>query len=64
MICCNLQVERYDTYTGQWSSVTPMLMKRCRLGVATLNGKLYACGGYDGSTFLQTVEEYDPQIDK
>jgi len=41
-----------------------MLIKRCRLGVATLNGKLYACGGYDGSTFLQTVEEYDPQTDK
>lgn len=41
-----------------------MLMKRCRLGVAILNGKLYACGGYDGSTFLQTVEEYDPQTDK
>lgn len=40
-----------------------MQIKRCRLGVATLNGKLYACGGYDGSTFLPSCEEYDPQTD-
>lgn len=37
-----------------------MLTRRCRLGVSTLNGKLYVCGGYDGSTFLQSVEVYDP----
>lgn len=37
-----------------------MLTKRCRLGVASLNGKLYAAGGYDGSVFLKTVECYDP----
>lgn len=56
-----IQVERYDPNTGKWTEVTPMLTKRCRLGVAALNGKLYACGGYDGSTFLQTVEVYDPE---
>ena len=37
-----------------------MLTKRCRLGAAALNGKLYVCGGYDGSVFLRTVEAYDP----
>ncbi|KAE8745484.1 hypothetical protein FOCC_FOCC007864 [Frankliniella occidentalis] len=37
-----------------------MLSRRCRLGVATLNGKIYVCGGYDGSVFLQTVEMFDP----
>jgi len=30
-----------------------------RLGVAVLGGALYACGGYDGSTFLRSVEAYD-----
>lgn len=30
------------------------------MGVATINNKLYVCGGYDGNTFLQSVEEYDP----
>lgn len=29
-----------------------------------LNGKLYACGGYDGSSFLQTVEMFDPNTNK
>ena len=37
-----------------------MLSKRCRLGVASLSGKLYAAGGYDGNVFLKSVECYDP----
>ena len=41
-----------------------MLNRRCRLGVAALNDKLYACGGYDGNTFLRSVEVYDPAKDK
>lgn len=41
-----------------------MLSRRCRLGVATLNGRLFACGGYDGSSFLRSVEVYDPNYDE
>lgn len=37
-----------------------MLIKRCRLGVSSIGGKLYAAGGYDGSVFLNSVESYDP----
>ncbi|HLH22149.1 MAG TPA: kelch repeat-containing protein [Chloroflexota bacterium] len=44
-----------------WAPRTPMLTGRAGLGVATAtNGKLYAIGGYDGTNFLATVEEYDP----
>lgn len=57
-------VERYDPSTDTWTESVPMLTKRCRLGVAMLGGKLYACGGYDGSCFLQTVEMFDPVLNK
>ena len=50
--------------TGTWEESRAMLSKRCRLGVATLNGKIYACGGYDGSSFLKTVEVFDPVTKK
>lgn len=58
------QVEKYDALTDTWTNVQPMLSRRCRLGVAALNGKLYVCGGYDGSTFLKSVEAYDPKTNK
>lgn len=57
-------MERYDPNTNSWTEMRPMLTRRCRLGVAALGGKLYACGGYDGMSFLQTVEVYDPVKDK
>lgn len=41
-----------------------MKTKRCRLGLAGLNGKLYAAGGYDSLNFLNSVERYDPIEDK
>lgn len=34
-------VERYDPMNDSWTKVKPMLNKRCRLGAATLGGKLY-----------------------
>ena len=41
-----------------------MLTRRCRLGVAAFNGKIYVCGGYDGITFLDSAEVYDPNTGK
>jgi len=34
------------------------------MGAAALKDYLYACGGYDGFTSLNTVERYNPDIDK
>jgi len=43
-----------------WSSVAPMDVSRAVHGVAALGGKLYAMGGDDGTTILNTAEVYDP----
>ena len=37
-----------------------MLSRRSTLGVAILNGQLYAVGGFDGTSGLEAVERYDP----
>ncbi len=52
-------VERLDLEEGKWILETPMLSRRSTLGVAVLNGILYAVGGFDGTTGLETVEKYD-----
>ncbi len=57
-------VERMDLGRGEWREALPMLSKRCRLGVAALGGRIYACGGYDGSLFLKSVECFDPRENK
>ena len=61
---CIFQVEVYNPVSGLWTSITPMLSKRCRLGVAALHGRIYVAGGYDGNVFLRSVECYDPNTDR
>ncbi len=53
-------VERYDTVLCTWMPVPPMAIQRSRVGVAVLNGNLYAIGGFDGSVRLNDVEKFDP----
>ena len=36
--------------------------RRRHVGVACLDGKLYAVGGHDGNQHLNTVECYDPKV--
>ena len=44
-----------------WTSLAPMQEKRYGLGVAEVNGKIYAIGGYIGSgPFSNATEEYNP----
>lgn len=40
--------------------VESMNMRRSTLGAAVLNGCVYAVGGFDGSSGLDSVEKYDP----
>ena len=45
-----------------WEAMAPMAAARSGVGVAVLDGKLYAVGGYDGGD-LSSVERYDPALD-
>ncbi|TMW52279.1 hypothetical protein DOY81_002612 [Sarcophaga bullata] len=54
-------VEIYDPITQKWRMGEQMSMMRSRVGVAVMDGKLYAFGGFNGSERLSTVEVYDPK---
>lgn len=76
-VCRTETVERYDPGTDTWTlvmvsiwSIThkKMLFQiasinvgRDAIGCAFLGDKLIAVGGYDGNSYLNTVEEYDPE---
>lgn len=55
---------RYDPKTDTWTMVAPLSMPRDAVGVCLLGDKLYAVGGYDGQTYLNTMEAYDPQTNE
>ena len=48
--------------TDEWTVLSSMPTARSELGVASVNGKIYAIGGISAST-LPDVEEYDPLTD-
>jgi N-acetylneuraminic acid mutarotase len=45
---------------GTWSPLSPMHNARSGLGVVSVLGKIYAIGGSNDKTVLNTVEEYNP----
>ena len=54
--------EKLDQSEGHWVFMQPMLSRRSTLGVAILNNCLYAVGGFDGNSGLDSVEKYNPGI--
>lgn len=53
-------LERYDPSTDTWSTKTPMPTERMYLAAATMNGILYAVGGWNGSSpTLNVLEAYN-----
>lgn len=52
-------VEKYDFHSGKVKLVAPVNTARSGVGVAVLDGKIYAVGGHDGTTYLNSVECYD-----
>ncbi len=57
-------VEAYNPLSGVWSPRAPLTAPRTNLGVAAVNGLIYAIGGLGpAGKPLSTVEEYDPKTD-
>ena len=48
-------VERYDPLYDEWSNVASLTVPRNRLGVAVVDGVVYAVGGSDGIEIIITV---------
>jgi hypothetical protein len=64
--CCTplTTLEAYDPVANTWTEKAPMPTARFNLGVAVVNGILYAMGGTNGCPCsLATVEAYDPTTD-
>ncbi|KAK4874728.1 hypothetical protein RN001_014088 [Aquatica leii] len=57
-------VECYDFREERWYQVAEMPTRRCRAGLAVVNGRVYAVGGFNGSLRVRTVDVYDPIIDQ
>lgn len=47
-----------------WHQVAPMHSRRCYVSVTVLNDFIYAMGGFDGYTRLNTAERYEPQTNQ
>ena len=56
---CSFLVEVYDPIFGRWRDAEAMSMLRSRVGVAVMQNRLYAIGGYNGQERLNTVEVFD-----
>lgn len=53
-------VDMYDPEHDQWTPAPPLNQRRSYLQAATLGDNIYALGGTEGNTRLQTVEKLSP----
>lgn len=52
-------VERYDPQRDTWTVITTLSSPRCLGSLVALKGCLYAIGGYDGASVLQSLQVRD-----
>ncbi|CAH1736901.1 unnamed protein product [Aphis gossypii] len=59
-------IEVFSLDTQKWKTVSNKYSKseRRKFGVGVLNNLIYTVGGFNGSTYLKSVECYDPSLDK
>ncbi|XP_044297652.1 actin-binding protein IPP isoform X1 [Varanus komodoensis] len=53
-------VERFDTFSQYWTTVSSLHQARSGLGVAVVGGMVYAIGGEKDSMIFDCTERYDP----
>ncbi len=53
-------VQIYDIATDTWTSGTAMPTPRAAAIAGIIGGKIYVCGGFNGSVDLAVTERYDP----
>ncbi|KAM9708745.1 kelch-like ECH-associated protein 1A [Menidia menidia] len=54
----------YNPMTNQWSQRASLNIPRNRVGVAEMDGCIYAVGGSQGSVHHNTVERWDPESNR
>ncbi|XP_068809100.1 actin-binding protein IPP isoform X2 [Struthio camelus] len=55
-------VERFDTFSHYWTTVSSLHQARSGLGVAVVGGMVYAIGGgWVGAEIGNTIERFDPE---
>ncbi|XP_061832638.1 kelch-like protein 3 [Nerophis lumbriciformis] len=52
-------VECYDVQEDRWYQVAELPSRRCRAGVVSVGGRVYAVGGFNSSLRERTVDVYD-----
>ncbi|XP_073864177.1 actin-binding protein IPP isoform X6 [Macaca fascicularis] len=58
-------VERFDTFSQYWTTVSSLHQARSGLGVTVLGGMVYAIGGgWVGAEIGNTIERFDPDENK
>jgi hypothetical protein len=56
-------VSASELVENSWNTKTSMTQERFSLGVAAVEGKIYAIGGFTRSGYLGLNEQYDPETD-
>ena len=52
------EVWKYEQKLDTWIQLSDMLTPRSELGLALIDGYLYACGGWNGEVRLNSIERY------
>jgi len=53
-------VRKFDIELSSWTNAASLVTKRSKMSVVACNGHVYAMGGFDGTSTLNSVECYSP----